>query len=594
MNKLLLFLLPVLISISAFAQPKMKPYTAKHPNGKTSVTGYHIGEAAAGEWRYFDEQGKLLRSEMYSDNGALSGFQKTYAAGKYVATEAHYTAGLRDSSWFEFNANGDTLVHGHYGDDKRQGEWSYYHAQEPVVRNIPHVGLLGGTRYTIEVTKRPPLLDKKEHYRDGLLDGRVEHYSVYGTVETYESYKAGKKDGEWYGLDDSKKQFCYRTYAGDSLVARITLGAKPIEEQLRGGLRNGLYREYYSYSPTYSRIKTEGHFTDGIRDGKFSEYNTDGKKWIEYNYRNGVLNGERIEYDHAGFMTVKSYYKNGAYDSLYTTFFAGSNEPEKQWYCRAGKFAGPYKRWYQGLRLFDMSDKTPRPGIDRSGKGLAEEGTYADDLREGKFTGYYTDGTLKYTAYYKNGVLDGTVKAWHPNGKKYFEQNFSRGERDGNLALWNESGKSVRPVAQEVQVTATNAYSMDEQPDAIEGLFREMANTLAASDHSQEHDPLFATVQEDAQFPGGMDAFMNYLRKNIHFPAMEREAGIQGTVFVAFTVEADGSITNVRTVKGVAGGPSLSKEAERVIKQMPKWSPAKKNGRAVAFESVIPIRFMLQ
>lgn len=80
-------------------------------------------------------------------------------------------------------------------------------------------------------------------------------------------------------------------------------------------------------------------------------------------------------------------------------------------------------------------------------------------------------------------------------------------------------------------------------------------------------------------FPGGDAALMSYLANNIHYPTVAAENGVQGRVVVGSAVERDGSITDVRILRGV--DPSLDREAMRVVKSMPRWTPGKQNGSAV-------------
>lgn len=105
---------------------------------------------------------------------------------------------------------------------------------------------------------------------------------------------------------------------------------------------------------------------------------------------------------------------------------------------------------------------------------------------------------------------------------------------------------------------------------------------------------IFTVVEQMPEFPGGAGEMMKYIQKNIHYPEIEKEAGITGKCFVKFVVEQDGSISNVEILKGVAGGPGCDKEAVRVIKSMPKWNIGKQNGRPVRVYFNVPISFKLQ
>ena len=93
-------------------------------------------------------------------------------------------------------------------------------------------------------------------------------------------------------------------------------------------------------------------------------------------------------------------------------------------------------------------------------------------------------------------------------------------------------------------------------------------------------------------YPGGDAALMQYLSSNIHYPAVAAENGVQGRVVVGFVVERDGSITDVNVMRSV--DPSLDREAVRVVKNMPRWTPGKQNGSAVRVKYQVPVTFRLQ
>lgn len=101
-------------------------------------------------------------------------------------------------------------------------------------------------------------------------------------------------------------------------------------------------------------------------------------------------------------------------------------------------------------------------------------------------------------------------------------------------------------------------------------------------------------VEQMPQFPGGEAEMMKYIQKNVQYPQVEKEAGISGTCYVTFVVEKDGSITDVKVLRGVAGGPGCDKEAVRVVKSMPPWKAGKQNGREVRVQFNLPIKFTLR
>lgn len=104
-------------------------------------------------------------------------------------------------------------------------------------------------------------------------------------------------------------------------------------------------------------------------------------------------------------------------------------------------------------------------------------------------------------------------------------------------------------------------------------------------------DVIFTVVEDQPSFPGGEEARIRYLTDNLRYPQMAREAGIQGTVFVTFVVERDGSVTDVRVLRGIGGG--CDEEAVRVVRNMPRWQPGRQRGQPVRVQFNMPIRFVL-
>lgn len=101
-------------------------------------------------------------------------------------------------------------------------------------------------------------------------------------------------------------------------------------------------------------------------------------------------------------------------------------------------------------------------------------------------------------------------------------------------------------------------------------------------------------VEQMPLFPGGEGEMMKYIQKNVQYPQVEKEAGISGTCYVTFVVEKDGSITDVKILRGVSGGPGCDREAVRVVKSMPSWKAGRQNGREVRVQFNLPIKFTLR
>lgn len=145
--------------------------------------------------------------------------------------------------------------------------------------------------------------------------------------------------------------------------------------------------------------------------------------------------------------------------------------------------------------------------------------------------------------------------------------------------------EEVMPTIEEIKENETGAVAVEGTGEVV---FDEPVQEVAAE---SEEDKIFYAVEQQAEFPGGLQAMMKFLQKNIKYPASAKRMGIEGRVFVKFIVDKEGGISNMEIVKGI--NADLDKEAMRVIKLMPPWKPGKQNGRAVKSQFVLPVYFKL-
>ncbi len=104
-------------------------------------------------------------------------------------------------------------------------------------------------------------------------------------------------------------------------------------------------------------------------------------------------------------------------------------------------------------------------------------------------------------------------------------------------------------------------------------------------------EEIFLIVEVQPSPVGGMKVFYEYVSRNLKYPDKAKRMGIEGRVFVEFVVEKDGSLTDVKAVKGIGGGCDI--EAVRVLSHAPKWQAGKQRGRAVRVRMIMPIVFRL-
>ena len=120
---------------------------------------------------------------------------------------------------------------------------------------------------------------------------------------------------------------------------------------------------------------------------------------------------------------------------------------------------------------------------------------------------------------------------------------------------------------------------------------QETAKDEVLTEATAADETIYTVVDQHPQFPGGEEARIRFMQENLRYPKPARDAREQGTVFVTFVIRHDGSIEDIKVLRGVS--ESLDAEAVRVIEKMPAWTPGYQDGQAVNVQFNIPIRFVL-
>ena len=167
------------------------------------------------------------------------------------------------------------------------------------------------------------------------------------------------------------------------------------------------------------------------------------------------------------------------------------------------------------------------------------------------------------------------------------------------VEITKQEEQKPQPVEMPKQTTQLEIVQDDVEVDDIEINAEVEQNEVIEEyvapevvDEEVVEQEIFKIVEEMPSFPGGEAKLMEYVGKNIKYPQIARETGIQGRVFVNFVVEPDGSVSNVTVLRGIGGG--CDEEAMRVVKNMPKWKPGKQRGKAVRVQYMLPVNFRLQ
>ena len=151
-------------------------------------------------------------------------------------------------------------------------------------------------------------------------------------------------------------------------------------------------------------------------------------------------------------------------------------------------------------------------------------------------------------------------------------------------------------VENDEEIVEEKIAESESTTEAISGPVAQVTGPVATGpvvvEEASDEGEIFQVVEQMPEFPGGTQALMAYLSKNIKYPSVAQDNGIQGRVLVSFVVNKDGSIVDPEVIKSVDA--ALDKEAMRVIKAMPKWNPGKQRGKPVRVKYTVPVLFRLQ
>lgn len=608
---LLILSAALLLSLNLHAQDKKRWSVVYHDNESIASEGFLLNKKKSGKWKYYDRSGKLTHYITWK-NDLRHGWELYYLPDMDTLRLVYNRNDVPDSTYKEWDIDGRLITSGFYKNGKRDSTWNFWKA-------IPSTGqtfFWTVPTFTVSVFPAkgeknkpapkyvdPGRLVKTATYKNDELDGPYAEYDVVTAQQLISgTYKAGKKNGAFIEQSKDRQSYKEYTYRNDTLVKEAELwnatgNQRKKEYEVLNGVKNGSYREWYDYSAVE---KLTGSYRNGLREGVFTEFTSGGKKKLSYTYVAGVLQGERCDYDAKGNIETRAYLKNSMYDSTFTEYYETG---EKAWEgsCRNGLFEGGFTAFYKS-------------GI------IKEKGFYSNDVREGTVYGFTTDGRKHYSAGYKNGMLHGLYLEYHENGNVFISQQFLNDTFAGTPTFFNEKGKPIVYITQgansseplrvdepiEVVIRQSvvqryygggyNATPVTVKPD-LPALLRKRANEVLEMNRQRATvlpGEEWIEVSERAEFPGGMESFRQYVQKNVMYPQVDREMGIQGSLYMKFTIDKTGALTAIELLKALPGSTYTAKEAERVLKNSPKWKPAKKNGRAVDDEFTIRFKFVLQ
>jgi TonB family protein len=583
----------LILPLSAQTKKRGK-VTAEYSNGKKESSGKVKNYKKQGVWKYWSENGVLTKTETYKDDVKQGLYTEFYADGK-KSVEGNYLNGRKDGTWNSW-----------YSDGKLSSKLNYdgTYAEQNTKEGLQQWWFENGQ------------LREQSNYVNHQLVSRATWYNN-GKKKSVEYYKNKLPNGTW------------RTYPApsestDTLPSKIANYADGKREGIQLGYYHGRLSEEIFYEDdklngTFQKWDTKGqlgvyeNYVDGKLDGLCKYYNY-GKCIREVTYVKGKKHGEEKEYDANGELYRISWYKMSIIDSSYN-------------YHKNGKLAisRTYK-YYPGFvytEEFSVYTEWDENGV------LLLRGTYHFEKKDKEWTTFYADGKVKSVTPWSNGIIHGTYKKWYANGKPMIELECETSSVVAQPKVWDEKGKVIKPGTKAYNEIVDsskpgeiyndpkqyrNNRTNDEQPPVqveevrlvgqdgpwgVDDVMQDgddnepiiFAPTMDRQIDSKP-DEVFTYAEVMPKFPG--DTLQNFLRSNIKYPQVCMDANKQGTVYIRYTVEKDGSVTNVKEAKGVPGAPEFTQEAIRVVRSFPKQTPGLMNGRPVRIEMTIPVKFVLQ
>ena len=180
-------------------------------------------------------------------------------------------------------------------------------------------------------------------------------------------------------------------------------------------------------------------------------------------------------------------------------------------------------------------------------------------------------------------VLNAKTETHYVYDEPQKQQPVKKGKKAGTIKM---NGQEIKVVEQGDIVTMEGEVKQTIDLQEIKPV--EMPNAMVVD----TKEDAFDVVEEMPEFPGGPQALMDYLMKNVNYPKTAFDANIQGRVIAQFVVDKEGTVKGTHVVKSV--DPALDAEAVRVINSMPKWKPGRQNGKVVNVKYTIPVNFQLQ
>lgn len=617
MKKSILLLMLFITTLCCYSQ-KGKHVVEYHYKQLKKSEGYYLKNKQHGVWKYWNMEGDLEKVETYS-NGRLNGTYLEFKTVLFFNNRLNIIEYWEDNyEYFLRKQNNqkdfDTVVAGNYLDYEKDGEWTFFENSQfkwkYTYRNDKKNGL--AVRYSYGA------LDISEEYKDDLKHGICTDYYWDKDIHTIETFEYGRKNGLsfLYDYDGNLIRTCsYKndTLHGesyDSIISPKTY--KVIRRSYDHGILDGKYSEKNTeYNETkfgnYQNGKKQGEWY-AVNDYKEEMYtynadtlsgkyyfhakNVDPETFSEY----GITNLDEVTSDKSGFMNIIETITTGEYfnhelhseniyngDSVLIASYILSNYTpvgRYELYVDGHLFVRGHYSNHEMDSIWTYYDSNGRVTQIRKYRSEHMESDYGDydysslyyhikKYPNGKTEFEYDQDKSIKKIYWPSGNLHAMYWTNMKGGLTYRENIYNK---DGNLCSYREYllDASLHVEKKYCSIGEDDLSILYDTHFGYFGIVEEIVEAPMI-----EEEMLFAFVEEQAEFPGGVYNLIKYIKE--HF---NTSTGA-GEIEIDFIVNKDGAVGDVKLMKDEVGNGNGIEFAKTVM-GLPTFKPARRNGKPIA------------
>ncbi len=480
--------------------------------------------------------------------------------------------------------------------------------------------------------------------------GEKIHFSKLGdTIHYYKYDDVGNKIGKHYSKYDNGEIWFEAEYSNKGKDGLKTWyfenGLVKKTFEIKDNKRVGVYVENHENG----QLSLQGPYVNGNRNGSWKAYYENGNNKYVLKYDKGDPIGNYEYFDDEGNKTVQGTYKNGKQEGTWK-YWHSNGALQKTVIYKEGNLEGLIKSYTEKGELYSESNYVNGTPVGKhlyyTNGVVTREEIYSDGYPAKKITNYYTSGEKmsvekkgNITYYGKDGkVLHPKQIQLNPKSETPLIQLISEGYNlpktkavsnargvysfgitaDGNVDTVKVS-ESITDISDSVLVATIEKLKFSpgtyfgesgsfwqsiivkiekgKISDVSEGMsyFTKPASETNLSDNKEftdnTHDITYTIVEDMPEFPGGEENLFKFLGQEVRYPSEAKDVGVQGVVYISFTVNECGVIQNAKVIR--SAHPTIDLEALRVVNSMPVWMPGRQRGLPVNVKYNLPIRFIL-